>query len=534
MADPQKIELELKLTGAAEDVARLRASSLIRALGDGPETFERLVTTYYDTPRGDLAAAGLSLRLREEGGRRVQTMKRAGPGGSTVARREEERALLPGEVFPARPQDPFFAAALAPVAAALAPASRTVTDRWSTELICKGARIEAAFDIGRAEMFEAGAIAAAGPLAEAEFELLAGDPRRLFALARRAIKESSGRLRLGAASKAEQARRLLKPAVAPPESPIHLETDQSAADVFAAALAQAAHRLADCQNAVIAARAPEGAHQMRVALRRLRAVERLFRKALRSDETEGLAARARAFASALGPARDWDVFCDKTLPEVAARAGGGPGFEALAARAFALRAEAWNDAAAAIGGRKFQKFLLDLNAAAVVQRWRKGARRELDARARRFARRALDKRLARLNAIAASLAVGGEATQDAAEKRHTVRIELKKLRYAAQLFRPLFSGGGRKRYIAAMSRLQDEFGALNDASVAGRLASAAAEGQGKEALRAAGVLTGYCAREAETAALFIAQDFAQFVAAPPFWRKDVSADSASQPESRQA
>lgn len=533
MADAQKIELELKLTGAAEDVARLRASPLISALRDGPETFERLVTTYYDTPRGDLAAAGLSLRLREEGGRRVQTMKRAGPGGSTVARREEERALLPGEVFPARPQDPFFAAALAPVAATLAPVSRTVTDRWSTELISKGARIEAAFDIGRAELFEAGAIAAAGPLAEAEFELLTGEPKRLFALTRRAIKDTSGRLRLGAASKAEQARRLLKPALAPPESPIHLEADQSAADVFAAALAQTAHRLADCQNAVIAARAPEGAHQMRVALRRLRAVERLFRKALRSEETEGLAARARAFASALGPARDWDVFCDKTLPEVAARAGGGAGFEALSARAFALRAEAWNDAAATIGGRKFQKFLLDLNAAAVLQRWRKGARKDLEGRARRFARRALDKRLARLAAIGASLSAGGEH-EEAAESRHAVRIELKKLRYAAQLFRPLFSGGGRKRYVAAMSRLQDEFGALNDASVAGRLATAASEGQGKDALRAAGVLTGYCAREAETAALFLARDFTEFVATPPFWRKDASAESAPQTELRQA
>ncbi len=528
MADPDATELELKLTGAAEDVARLRTSSWIRALSEGPATLERLVSTYFDTPRGDLEAAGMSLRLREENGRRIQTLKRAGAGGSTALRMEEERALEPGETFPVRPANAFFAEALAAAAGALEPVSRTVTDRWSQDLLFKGARIEAAFDIGRAEAFANGDVAASGPIAEAEFELLEGKRKRLFALARGAVKESAGRLRIGAASKAEQARRILRPGATPPEIPIRLDAEDRAADAFAAALAASARRLADCQPAVVAARAPEGVHQMRVALRRLRAVERLFRKSLRDEATELLAARARAFASTLGPARDWDVFCDKTLPAVAANAGGGPGFLALAARAHALRAEAWEAAAGAIASVKFQKFLVDLNEAAVLQSWRKGAGAEMEGSARRFARAALDQRLARVRAM-------GAADNVTAESRHALRIELKKLRYAAQLFRPLFSGGGRKRYMTTLAALQDEFGALNDAAVAERLAMEAAAGQGRDAARAAGVLTGFCASEAEAAALHLAEDFGAFAQTPPFWEKTSSPQPAARtPESVKA
>lgn len=514
MANQRKMELELKLGGAAEDVARLRGSALISALRNGAETHERLVSTYYDTQRGDLSAEGFSLRLRHEGGRRIQTMKRAGAGGSTLMRREEERELKPGERFPAQPDDADFAEALAPFAAALTPVSRTTTDRWTSELHYKGARIEAAFDIGRAEVFAGAAVAATGPIAEAEFELLEGRARGLFALTREAARASNGRLRIGAASKAEQAQRLLRPGAVPPEAPIRLEADDTASDAFAAALAASARRLADCQPAVIAARAPEGAHQMRVALRRLRAVERLFRKALRCEETENLAARASGFAAKLGPARDWDVFCEKTMPDVALRAGGGDGFDALAVRAFALRASAWDAAAADIGGLSFQKFLIDLQEVGERRRWKKTAKRAVSKPAKAFARRALDKRLAAVKSAGDALASGANA-----EMRHDLRIELKKLRYAAQLFRPLFSGAGRKRYLSTIAALQDGLGAINDAAVAERLALEAAQGQGGAALRAAGVLAGYCAREAETTAAHIAADYAAFARTPPFWEK---------------
>ena len=54
--------------------------------------------------------------------------------------------------------------------------------------------------------------------------------------------------------------------------------------------------------------APESVHQMRVALRRLRAATGLFRPVVAGPALETAAQRAKALAAVLGAARDWDVF----------------------------------------------------------------------------------------------------------------------------------------------------------------------------------------------------------------------------------
>lgn len=512
------MEIELKFRGAAEDVARLRKSRLLAALAETPWRHERLVSTYHDTADRALAGQGLSLRLREEGLCRIQTIKQTGKGGSTLARLEVEQVLGARDAFPATASDERLAALFQPHMARLKSISRTIVDRSATILHFRGATIEAAIDLGRAEGFADEGRVAAGPLAEFELELQHGPAARLFALARLVADEAGGRLRLCAVSKAELAARLLDGAgPVPAEAPLDLGTDDTAADVFAAALSGAARRLADCQAALLDMRAPEGLHQMRVALRRFRAIERLFRKALAAPETEALAVAARDFAARLGPARDWDIFCDVTLPDIAPRAE--TDFEALVTRAAALRASAWDDAQAAIGDPTFTNFLLDLMEAAHFQNWRRAAAPRLFQPARRFARRALDKRLA---AVAARSGVGKNP-----EARHALRIDIKKLRYAAQAFRALFPESGRRRYFAALSDLQDAFGALNDAAVAGRLASAAAEGQGGAAAHAAGVVSGYRAREAEEAAARLDGAFAAFLALAPFWSKGGASERAA-------
>ena len=95
-------ELEIKLKGAPADIAALRRSRLFAALGASKATWERLVTTYYDTRDGAIAAAGASLRLRREAGRFVQTIKAKSERGGVIARAEDERALGGEEEFPAR------------------------------------------------------------------------------------------------------------------------------------------------------------------------------------------------------------------------------------------------------------------------------------------------------------------------------------------------------------------------------------------------------------------------------------------------
>lgn len=504
-------ELEIKLQGAAADISALRRSRLFASLRNSKSTWERLVSTYYDSPDGALQRAGASLRLREEAGGLVQTIKHKSANGGALARLEDERPLGPADVFPIAPDDATLAALISG-ADGLSPVARTVTDRWAVTLEKQRTRIEAAFDVGRAEAFKDGKTARTAPLAEAEFELLDGDPEILFKVARLCLDEGEGRLRLAAASKEDQARRLLNGSPAlEPEQNLALDTAASAGDVFGAALMASAVRVIEVAPAVTDLRLPEGVHQMRVALRRLRAVVRVFRDAIECDEIRRLARKARKFASALGPARDWDVFLEMTLPPFRARRYEPAGVAAIEARAASLRASAWDEAAATVSSLSFNRFALDLLEAAHVQEWRGGASPLCDEGAAAFAARALDTRLAEVRATASA----ADAMRPA--ERHPLRIALKKLRYAAQTFRSLYPREQRKPYMAAMARLQDALGAINDAVVAQGLANEAAVGEGKAAARAAGFLCGFRMAEAEAASQAISETWQAFDAMAPFW-----------------
>lgn len=503
-------ELEIKLKGAAADVAALSRSRLFAALADGAFSWERLISTYYDTPDEALAKAGASLRVREEAGGLVQTAKRR---NGSFARHEDEQTLASADAFPATPQDEKLAEIING-ANGLAPVARTVTDRWAVVIEKRKTRIEAAFDLGRAEVFENGEPSRAAPLAEAELELLEGEPGALFKIARLCLGESEGRLRLSAASKEEQARSLLNGAELKGEPNLSFKKNSSVGDAFAAALMASALRVIEVAPAVAELRLPEGAHQLRVALRRFRVIERIFREAIGTKETRGLARRAKKFGEFVGPARDWDVFIAETLRALKARSAEAAGFAKLEVRADALRAEAWQEASDRVSSLKFNKFALDLLAAAHLQDWRKKERKETDAPAHGFAGEALDKRLEEVRNVAATAMGAG------ASALHPLRIALKKLRYSAQTFRPLYPRDKRKPYMAAMSRLQDCLGEINDAVVAQELANAAAEGEGRAAARAAGFICGFRAAEAEAATAEIAERWKAFEAMTPFWRDE--------------
>jgi CHAD domain-containing protein len=59
-------------------------------------------------------------------------------------------------------------------------------------------------------------------------------------------------------------------------------------------------------------------------------------------------------------------------------------------------------------------------------------------------------------------AAGKHVTRLDPEERHALRKQLKELRYAAAFLRPLYPGKPAQRYVAALGRLQDVLGELND------------------------------------------------------------------------
>lgn len=181
-------EVELKFSCGPADLDRILA-----AAPPGEDETLHLVSTYYDTPDEALAAQLASLRVREENGRRVQTLK-VGKGVS----REEHEAQVEG----LDPDVPALAALLDPAQrAALAAVSEVRITRRQRRVRFAGAEIEIAADLG-----EARAGGRSAPVSELELELKSGPEAALHALAVELAK--AGRITPSSVSKADQARAL--------------------------------------------------------------------------------------------------------------------------------------------------------------------------------------------------------------------------------------------------------------------------------------------------------------------------------------
>ena len=503
-----RVELEIKLCGAAPVLSALPQSKLFKKLNLNEGRWERLESIYFDTPDRRLAKVGLSLR-RRRGRRGITQAVKSGSESGVVSRREWERRLSNGATFPAPTGNAEIDQMLLDACPDLQPVSRITIDRWKAECEFQTSRLEISVDLGKARGIPGTEDQFEGPIGEVEIELLSGDPEGLFEAAQLMLDHAP--LRLEAFSKRESATLISsgRQYAVPDVKPFRASSKDSADAVLQRALKAAAERVIQLQTSIIQGRAPKGVHRMRVELRRLRSIERNFRDAAKCQALRRLAEKARKIGRALGPARDWDVFLDEMMPAIAENRYAAKGFARLEAAAQAHRAEAWADAIAAIADPAFSRFALDLMATAHLKPWRaKG----LKLPAQEFGASILDRARRKARKVAR------DAEPSDPPSLHPLRLALKKLRYGVQLFKGLYPKADRKPYMAAMAKLQDAFGVLNDAVTAPELADKAAAGQGPEAMRAAGFISGYYAARAEAAAKEIDAAWARFEKKQPFWR----------------
>lgn len=453
---PQEIELKLALP--PDRVEAFLARMARRRVQ--PER-QVLHTRYFDTPDFELGVAGVAVRVRRAGRRWLQTLKTEGERQGGLSQRLEFEMPAPAGALD---WSRFPAAALEFVPAAwrdrLVPVFETRFERLAWQLALRdGSRIELALDRGEVRAGEAVA-----PICEIELELKAGRPDALFDLA--IVWAADFGCLPDDLSKAARGARLargMKPA--PVKSGVlALDPAGSVEAGFAAVCRDAlAHFQANLPG-TLAGDDPEYLHQARVALRRLRAGLRLFRKdcPFPVELLDGL----RALAAALGPARDWDVLCLETLPAIAPhfddQAAREAGMAALHARRDAVHAGMQDALAAARPGA----WLLECQRWLLRQGWRdapEAQRLRQLAPLSRWARRALrrgDRAIRRDVRRFATLS---------ADARHALRIDIKRQRYALEFFRALYPGRAPARYLAALRTLQDALGRTNDARVAAGL-----------------------------------------------------------------
>jgi CHAD domain-containing protein len=201
---------------------------------------------------------------------------------------------------------------------------------------------------------------------------------------------------------------------------------------------------------------PTGVHQSRVAIRRMRAKLRIFRDVLPPGEaTERFAAGLRDLAAGLGPARDWDVFLAGIGQLLSAAAPGEPRLRRLLHRARKARLAAYAALPPMLEGAGFRALVWQgMALAEALDATRDGPPLH------GFAQDALARRHRRLRKA------GREIEALPPEALHELRLDAKKLRYAADLLAPLWPGQETRRYLRRLARLQDALGLANDATVA--------------------------------------------------------------------
>ena len=197
---------------------------------------------------------------------------------------------------------------------------------------------------------------------------------------------------------------------------------------------------------------PEDVHDMRVAIRRLRAMLRAARELLAPAWSEPLRAELRWLAGELGPLRDADVFIDYLRSEAAGmderdQAGAAELVELVKAD----RLEAHARAIEALRSRRYLALLEELERTMRAPRVR-SATVPLDGLARKEFKK-LRKAARRTDASSPD------------DDVHALRIRGKRARYAAELAATA-SGAAARAFVQESKRFQDVVGEHQDAVVA--------------------------------------------------------------------
>ncbi len=520
---PRGMEVELKLAAEPAVLNALVKAPIIADNNAGKAAAaRRLHSVYYDTPDLMLHRRGVGLRVRKVGRRFIQTVKTEAQNG--VLHRGEWEVPVPSlNPVPEAMTDPEPQLLLSEVAdQPLVPVFATRVKRIKKTVREPGgdAVVELAFDEGNVET-----LTQRQPVSELELELIEGPPAALFRLAQHLSADFPLRPEWRSKSARGYALAHGRPPEATKASRPELFADDTVDRALSRILKHCFKHWTDNEAVVLDGRDVEGVHQMRVALRRLRSALGLFRQMIPPEDMAWLREETRWLAGSLGPARDWDVFCDTVLAPVATFAPDDAGLTMLTRRADGERRNGYRTAHAAIAEPRYTRFALRFAEWIEDAGWRQPADGHgvaegahwLEQPVVDFADTVLRQRHRKV------LKGGRRFAELAPEARHDLRIQLKKLRYAADFFRCLYKGKRVKDYMAALSRLQDDLGVLNDVAVArgllARLVEAPTDESGSQVdvAFAAGEVMGWHSHAATGMLGDLTKDWRSFKGTAPFW-----------------
>jgi len=504
-------EVELKFEIEPSILRRLNRFPPIKALNKAPKLTTE-ASVYFDTNGHKLQQKGLLLRVRRIGSRHIQTIKTT--SNSVPIERSEWETEVPGTEPDLRVIDgtPLSKLITKKIRGRLKPIFETLIRRTAYSLNSKKHAIELTIDRGRLDTGH-GSI----PVCELELELKRGSKDKLFETARSLTHAPPARVCFK--SKAERGYELIDGSRDLPVKHIsvHLPAVCNARDGFKVIGLGCLKQI--LENVPALARAdPEGVHQMRVGVRRLRAAMALFADLLHDTQTVIIKAELKWLARELTPAREFEVLSERVMAPLKkqhgiSRHGIRPFSKALARKRNAAMAQAKD----AVASARFRRFVFEVASWLQLGRWVEPeddlvrSRGELPIEV--FASEQMQQHYRKVRKR------GKKLEQLNAQERHKLRIQVKKMRYATEFFGQLFSNRKavkrQKKFASALKQLQCGLGDLNDISVDERLIGSLGPPNGAFA---AGLLTGR--EEArESAAMGVAIDgYTKLVKIKPFWR----------------
>lgn len=508
-------EIELKLAIPEEEMVRWRRATLFRPFTKGRASNKHLISTYFDTPELELKALGIALRVRRIGRKRIQTLKV--PGNKATGFQhliEYEQEVSQDEpdlsLIDSKPLQKLFAKAK--LHDRLTAVFTTDIKRRITILQYGESEIEMALDQGSISTPDKSM-----PLSEVEFELRSGHAIDILNLA----LEIHGKLpfSMERRSKAHRGYSLFTGETPEPvrAAAVVLNGKAISRKVFSQIAWNCIGQMRDNEQAVLQANDPEGLHQLRVGIRRLRSLFGVYRSFLAPGAQETILEELAWAQKALGPARDWDVFVEETLALVQKEMPEEKSLSHLARAAASMRDTTSGDARAFVRSERYALLLLrlfkGLEADSFFADEDKSVRKVLRKPVHDLAASVLtqhDRRVRKLAARVDELEI---------EDVHRLRLRVKKMRYSAEFFRSLFTAKKAKRRSKALAKLQEALGAVNDAAVCEELLEhlTAAAPRNANLRVASGILRGWYGALSAHSIASLAALWQDYEATPCFW-----------------
>lgn len=459
----EEIELKLALPGA-NPAGLARQLARLPVLARRQATRQQLHNIYFDTPEQHLRQQRVALRLRRVGSEAhpqwLQTLKTGGRNDSALSQRGEWETPVPDAHLSSKALEASPWSEIDPdgrLFKALVPSFTTSFERTIWRVRRRdGSVVEVALDIGHITADDK-----TTPLCELEFELKAGQPAALFAVAQQVARTLA--VLPAAQSKAERGYALAQGTL---NAPVPALPPKLAPKLPVLAAAQLVLSEMFCQftsnlGALLTSDDPEVAHQARVGWRRFKSARRLFRPVLAHTDMPS-EQDLQVLLTCLGELRDSDVALNETLPPLAEAYSAGN----------AQRAQTWADNISALTRetelqRKTVRYALlapSVGASLLATtQWLEGL----------AASTATDQPVAEpmvslrlwsrqcLKRLHTKYRHSINAT-DSPESQHRARIQAKRLRYGVEALHNLLPRKRAKRWVQQATCLQTDIGLKRD------------------------------------------------------------------------